>query len=142
MHVKLWKYQLGALISKVGHISRRDVQEDSLGNLITVIRTYLSSYTCIISILYILIIGVILHCNTWIKLVNGRYWLCMIKIFPGLHSDPLKQSMGMGVRNLHSRQCSWTTCCTLTFKNHCVWPPSTCIIRSMTLDSVYFLPET
>lgn len=98
----------GALILKMGTFTPGGVQEDSLGYINNKKNLSMVIYTCIISILWILIMCVALHSSTWIKLINNIYRLSMLKNFPRLHRHPLKQFLRMGIRNLNSIQCSWT----------------------------------
>ena len=53
----------------------------------------------------------------------------MLKIFPGLHPDPLKQSLGVGIRSMRAREYSetillqgktWEPLCENTFHQLCV----------------------
>lgn len=53
----------------------------------------------------------------------------MLKIFPGLHPDPLKQSLGVGIRSMRAREYSetillqgktWEPLCENAFHQLCV----------------------
>lgn len=74
-----------------------------------IIRTYLWFYTCSTSVLWILIMCMILHGTTQLKLVNNTYGLCMLKIFPRLRPDLVKTLREVSVSSLESTQCAGTT---------------------------------